>query len=123
LKYEKTISSKTRKAESILSTEINLTNSSDEGENQEYLFTSSNPFSSIETKLQNHLSQQPITELVVSLIINHEEHLRRALVDAGDSSSIILEAYTSASFIKIYDNNTTTWSTMGGKFTRTKTGI
>jgi hypothetical protein len=31
----------TRKAESILSTEINLTTSSDEGEYQEYLFTSS----------------------------------------------------------------------------------
>jgi hypothetical protein len=41
LKPEKTTGSKKRKAESILSTEINLTTSSDEGE--EYLFTSSNP--------------------------------------------------------------------------------
>jgi hypothetical protein len=41
LKAEKTASSKKRKAESILSTESNLTTSSDEGE--EYLFTSSNP--------------------------------------------------------------------------------
>jgi hypothetical protein len=46
LKPEKTASSKKRKAEFILSTEINLTTSSDEGENQEYLFTSSKPFRS-----------------------------------------------------------------------------
>jgi hypothetical protein len=53
LKPEKTATSKkrTRKAESILSTEINLTISSDEGENKEYLFTSSKPFSSSKTKL------------------------------------------------------------------------
>jgi MarR-like DNA-binding transcriptional regulator SgrR of sgrS sRNA len=44
LKPEKTASSKKRKAESILSTEINLTTSSDEGE--EYSFTSSKPFRS-----------------------------------------------------------------------------
>jgi hypothetical protein len=49
LKPETTASSKKRKAESILSTEINLTTSSDEGE--EYLFTSSKPFSSSKTKL------------------------------------------------------------------------
>jgi hypothetical protein len=54
LKPEKTASSKkrTRKAESILSTEINdinLTTSSDEGD--EYFFTSSKPFGSIKTKL------------------------------------------------------------------------
>jgi hypothetical protein len=60
LKPEKTASSKKRKAESILSTEINLTTSSDESE--EY-------------------------------------------------------------FIKTDDSNTTTWSTMGGKFTTNKTGI
>jgi hypothetical protein len=46
LKPEKTASSKKRKAESILFTEINLTTNSDEGEQQEYLFTSSKPFSS-----------------------------------------------------------------------------
>jgi hypothetical protein len=45
LKPEKTESSKKRKAESILSTEIKLTTSSDEGENKEYLFTSSKPYS------------------------------------------------------------------------------
>jgi hypothetical protein len=51
LKPEKTASSKKRKAESILSTEIDLTTSSDEGENKEYLFTSSKPFNSSKTKL------------------------------------------------------------------------
>jgi hypothetical protein len=47
------------------------------------------------------------------------------LADTGASSSIIVEAYTSAifPFIKRDYNNTTTWSTMGGKFTTTKTGI
>jgi hypothetical protein len=47
------------------------------------------------------------------------------LADTGASSSSILEAYTSAifPFIKTDDNNTTTWSTMGGKFTTTKTGF
>jgi hypothetical protein len=61
----------------------------------------------------------------VSLIVNNEEHLLRALADTGTSSSIILEAYTSAPlpFIKTDDNNTTTWSTMGGKFNTTKTGF
>jgi hypothetical protein len=113
LKPEKTASSKkrTRKAESILSTEIKLTTSSDEGENKEYLFTSCKPFTSSKT-----------TELVLSLIVNNKEHLLRALADTGASSSIILETYTSANspFIKTDDNNTTTWSTMGGKFTTTK---
>jgi hypothetical protein len=55
LKHEKTASSKKRKAEFILSisTEINLSTSSDEheGENQEYLFNYSKPFSSRKTKL------------------------------------------------------------------------
>jgi hypothetical protein len=56
-KPEKTASSKKRNAESILSTEINLTTSSDEGE--EYLFTSSKPFSYSKTKLSK--SPHPIT--------------------------------------------------------------
>jgi hypothetical protein len=59
----------------------------------------------------------------VSLIVNNEEHLLRALADTAASSSIILEAYTSAPFIKTDDSNTTTWSTIGGKFTTTKTGF
>jgi hypothetical protein len=41
----------------------------------------------------------------------------------GASSRIILEAYTSAPFIKTDDSNTTIWSTMGGKFMTTKAGI
>jgi hypothetical protein len=73
--------------------------------------------------LQNHINQLSITELVVSLIVNDEEHLLRALADTGAKSSSILEAYTSTPFIKTDDNNTTTWSTMGGKFTKTKTGM
>jgi hypothetical protein len=107
------------KAESILSTEINLTTSSDEGDNQEFLFTSSKPFKSIKTKLAK--SSHPTTGLVVSLIVNNEKHLLRALPDTGASSSSILEVYTSATFpfIKTDDSNTTTWSTMGGKFTTT----
>jgi hypothetical protein len=66
-----------------------------------------------------------MTELVVSLIINNQEHLLRALSDTDASSSRILEVYTSAilPFIKTDDNNTTTWSKMGDKFTTTKTGI
>jgi hypothetical protein len=59
----------------------------------------------------------------VSFVVNNEEHLLRALADTGASSSIILEAYTSAPLIKTDDNNTTTWSAMGRKFTKTKTGF
>jgi hypothetical protein len=43
---------------------------------------------------KNHLTQQIITELVVSLIVNNEKHLLRALGDTGSSSSSIHEAYT-----------------------------
>jgi hypothetical protein len=52
LKPEKTASSKKRKAEFILSIEIDLTTSIDEGERQEYLLTSSKPFRSSKTKLE-----------------------------------------------------------------------
>jgi hypothetical protein len=126
LKSEKTASSKkrTRKAESILSTEINLITSSDEDTSEEYLFTSSKPFRSSKTKLAK--SSHPTTELVVSLIVNNEEHLLRALADTGaisSCSSIMLETYISALFIKTDYSNTTTWSTMGGKFTTIKTRI
>jgi hypothetical protein len=85
------------------------------------LFTSFKPFSSSKTKLAK--SSHPTTYLVVSLIFINEEHLLRALADIGASSSIILEAISSAPFIKIDDSNTTTWSTMGGKFTTNKTGF
>jgi hypothetical protein len=60
---------------------INLTTSSDEDTSEQYLFTSSKPFSTSKTKLQNHLTQQPTTELVMSLIVNNEEHLLRALAE------------------------------------------
>jgi hypothetical protein len=64
LKPEKTASSKKRRLNpsSVLSTEINLTTSSDEVE--EYLFTYSKPFSSRQTKLAK--PSHPTTELVVS---------------------------------------------------------
>jgi hypothetical protein len=47
------------------------------------------------------------------------------LSDTGSSISIILEAYTSSTFplIKTDDSNTTTWNTIGGNFTTTKTGL
>jgi hypothetical protein len=87
------------------------------------LFTSSKPFSSSKTKLAK--SSHPTTEIVVSLIVNNEEHVLRALADTGASSIIILEAYISSTFpfIKTDDNNTITWITMGGKLTTTKTGF
>jgi hypothetical protein len=59
----------------------------------------------------------------VSLIVNNEEHLLRVQADTGASSNIILEAYISAPFIKTDGNNTTTWITMAGTFTTTKTEI
>jgi hypothetical protein len=42
---------------------------------------------------KNHITRQANTELVVSLNVNNEEHLLKALADIGASSSIILEAY------------------------------
>jgi hypothetical protein len=83
------------------------------------LFTSSKSFSSSKTKPAK--SYLTTTESVVSLIVNNDKHLLRALADTGASSSIILEAYTSATFIKMDISNTTTWNKMGGKFTITKT--
>jgi hypothetical protein len=44
LKRLQAVRRETKKAESILSTEIKLTPNSNEGEQQEYLFTSSEPF-------------------------------------------------------------------------------
>jgi hypothetical protein len=66
LKPEKTVNSKksARKAESILSTEINLTTSSDEGEKQEYLLSSYKSFISSKAKLEK--SSHPTTELAVN---------------------------------------------------------
>jgi hypothetical protein len=112
-----------RKAEFILSTDNNLNTNNDENENRGTVVLFLNPLVLTKLSEQNHLTQQLITELLVSLIVNNEEHLLRALADTGDRSSIILEANNSASFIKIDDSNTITWSTMGGKFTTTKSGI
>jgi hypothetical protein len=104
-----------------LPTEIDLTTSSNEGKEKFLVLLSILVLAKL--SLQNHLTQQPSSELIVSLIVNHEDNLHRALAVTVASSSIILEAYTSATFIKTDDINTTTWSTMGGKFTNTKTGI
>jgi hypothetical protein len=80
-----------------------------------------NPLALEKLNWQNHINQQSTTELIVSLIISNKEHLLRALAGTGaSSSSIILEAYASAPFIKTDASNKTTWSTMGGKFTTTK---
>jgi hypothetical protein len=59
----------------------------------------------------------------MNLIVNNEKHLLRPLADTGASSSSILESYTSDPFNRTDDSNRTTWSTMGGKFTTTKTGF
>jgi hypothetical protein len=69
------------------------------------IFTSSKHFSSSKKKLSKAVSST--TELIVSLIVNHEEHMLRALADTGanNSSSIILEAYTSVPFIESNDIN------------------
>ena len=115
----KTPNSKKRKMESLLSTEINLTTSSDEDENYFPFFPSFTRIKSNKLAKTSH----PTSELVVSLQLNNEEHLLRALADTGASSSIILEVYTSKQFIKTDKNNKTTWSTMGGQFTTDKTGL
>jgi hypothetical protein len=57
---------------------------------------------------------------VVSLNINNNEQLLRALADTGASSSIILEGYTSKNLIQRDKSNQATWSTMGGQFTTDK---
>jgi hypothetical protein len=59
----------------------------------------------------------------VSLNINNEEQLLRALADTGASSSIILEGYTSKNLMQRDKSNQTTWSTMGGQFITNKTGL
>jgi hypothetical protein len=52
------------------------------------------------TSIKEVKNIRPTTEFVVSLNVNHEEHVLRALADTGASSSIILEAYTSKDIIK-----------------------
>jgi hypothetical protein len=103
LKSAKTKTSKKRKAESLLSTEINLINSSDEME-EYFLFPPTISRPSIKLVENAH----PTTKLVVTLNVNHEEQLLRALADTGTSSSIILEAYSSKDIIKQNKENKTT---------------
>ena len=65
-------------------------------------------------------TSHPTTELVVSLNVNHEEHVLRSLAETDASSSIILDAYTSKDLIKQDKASKTTWSTMIGQFTTGK---
>jgi hypothetical protein len=112
LKPAKGANPKKWKAESLLSTEINLTHSSDEDE--EYFALPSNISNSSNKLVQ---TSHPTSELVVSLNVNHEEHVLRALADTGASNSIVLEAYAPKNLIKYDKDKNTTWSTMGGQFT------
>jgi hypothetical protein len=126
LKLKKSASIKKRKAESLLllSTEIKLTTSSDEGEELEYFFIFLLiPVVPAKLSWKNYLTKQWFTEIVMRLIVNNQEHLLRALADTGTSSNFILEVSTPVPFIKTDENNTTTWNTIGGHFTKTKTGI
>jgi hypothetical protein len=59
---------------------------------------------------------------VVTLNVDHEEHVLRALADTGASSSIILKGYTSKDIFKYNKDDTTIWSTMNCQFTTEKTG-
>jgi hypothetical protein len=117
LKPAKGTNHKNRKAEPLLSTEIDLTNNSNEDE--EY-FTLLSIISNTSNKLVK--TSHPTSELVLSLNVNHEEHVLRALASTGSSSSIILEGYTSKNLIMYDEERKTTWSTMGGQFATDKTG-
>jgi hypothetical protein len=68
-------------------------------------FVISSTISKMSTKLAK--STHPTTELTLSLNVNHEEHVRRALADTVASGSIIFEAYTSKDLIKQDNNNKT----------------
>jgi hypothetical protein len=74
---------------SLIYTEINLTTISDEGEDREYLCTSSKSFITSKSNLEK--SSHPTNELVLSLIVNNEENLLRELADTDATSSIIVE--------------------------------
>jgi hypothetical protein len=90
--------------------------------NIESIFNTSQLFVSGKSKLAK--TSNPNTELVVRLIVQHEEYQIKALADTGAiSSSSILKLYTSAPCIKPDDNKTNNWSIMGRKFTTTKSGI
>jgi hypothetical protein len=59
---------------------------------EEYFFI---PPTISKTSIKLVENTHPTTELVMSLNVNHEEDVHRALADTRASSSIILEAYTS----------------------------
>ena len=100
LKPAKAENPKKRKAESLLSTE-------------EYFLI---PPTISRTRINPVETSHPTTELVVSLNVNHEEHVLRALADTGASSSIILEAYASKDLSKQNKDSKTTWITVNGQF-------
>jgi hypothetical protein len=111
--------SKKRKTESLLSSKINLTTTSDE---DEYYF----PFFSSSTRIKSNKLEQishPTSELVVSHNINNEEQWLRALAGTGASSSILLEGYKTKNLIQKEKSNQTTWNTMVDQFTTDKTGL
>jgi hypothetical protein len=87
--------SKKRKIETLRSNKINLTTTSDEDEEYFPFLSSLSRIKSSKLAKNSH----PTSELDVSLIINNEEYLLRALADSGASSSIILEDYTSKNLI------------------------
>jgi hypothetical protein len=60
---------------------------------------------------------------MVSLNINYEEYVLRALADTGASSSSILEVYTSNKLINCDEEQKSNWSIMGGQFANDKTGL
>jgi hypothetical protein len=60
---------------------------------------------------------------MVSLNINYEEYVLRALADTGASSSSILEVYTSNNLINCDEEQNSNWSIMGGQFANDKTGL
>jgi hypothetical protein len=107
-----------RKVESLLSMEIKLTHSSDKDE--EY-FAIHSTISNTKNKLVK--TSHPSSELMVSLNVNHEEYVLRALSDTRAISSIILEAYTPDNLIQCDEEQKTTWSTVGSQFSTDKTGL
>jgi hypothetical protein len=79
--------------EPVISSEINLTTSIDEDEDYFPFLSSYSRNKSIKLAKTSH----PTVVLVVSLQINHEKHLVRALADTGSRSSsivIILKGFT-----------------------------
>jgi hypothetical protein len=94
LNPEKIASSKKRKIKPL---------NSDEGEEQEHFLTLSKPFISSKINFEEkHIHHQQMSDLVESLIVHHKQPKKSvgSITDTGDSSSIFLEAYTSAQITK-----------------------